>query len=102
MRWFLLLLAWAAWGQSRESIEKQLNSVARQRETIRQAVAVRVPENSPSEDAAQECATMPPEKVSPLVESAAKAQRLPAKLLQAVIEQDSGFRSCAVSEKGAK
>jgi soluble lytic murein transglycosylase-like protein len=45
---------------------------------------------------------MPDEQVSPLIESAAKARQLPAKLLRAVIEQESGFHACAVSEHGAQ
>jgi soluble lytic murein transglycosylase-like protein len=102
MHWYLLLLAWTAWGQSRDSIEKQLNSVARQRDAIRQAAAPVLTETPPPEGAEQACAIMPAEKVAPLLESAAKAQRLPAKLLHAVVEQESGYRACAVSGKGAK
>jgi soluble lytic murein transglycosylase-like protein len=94
MRWYLLLFAWSAWGQSRESIEKQLASVARQREAIRGASA--------PEPAAESCDAIAEEVVAPILESAAKAQRLPAKLLRAVIAQESGFRPCAVSKTGAK
>jgi soluble lytic murein transglycosylase-like protein len=100
MRWYLLLLAWTVWGQSRDSIEKQLDSIARQRDAVRQAVGVAA--THPAEERAPECATMPPEKVAPLLESAANAQRLPAKLLHAIVEQESGYRACALSEKGAK
>jgi len=102
MRWYLLLFALSAWGQSRESIEKQLNSVARQREAIRQVSAVPSRENPAPEEAAQSCPTISEDEVVPILESAAKAQRLPPKLLRAVIAQESGFRPCAVSEKGAK
>jgi soluble lytic murein transglycosylase-like protein len=94
MRWYLLLFAWVAWGQSRESIEKQLESVGRQREAIRRASSV--------EPAAETCDTIPEEEVAPILESAAKAQQLPSRLLRAVVAQESGFRSCAVSKKGAK
>jgi soluble lytic murein transglycosylase-like protein len=96
MRSCLFLLAWAAWGQTRESIEKQLKSVARQREAIRRAAA------PVSESPAPACDAMPDEEIAPLLESAAQAQRLPVKLLQAVIAQESGFHACAVSKKGAK
>src|SRR3954466_11711712 len=99
MRWLPILLACCAFCQSRESIDKQLESVARQREAIRRASAA---PDSPAEDAAPACATMPDETVTPLIESAAKVQQLPAKLLRAVAAQESGFRSCAVSKKGAK
>jgi len=45
---------------------------------------------------------MSEDEVAPILASAAKAQRLPAKLLRAVVAQESGLRSCAVSKKGAK
>ena len=101
MRWYLLFLACTAWGQSRESIDKQLKSVARQREAIRQASAVDSGDLSPK-DAAPSCGAIPEQTVAPFLDGAAKAQRLPVKLLRAVIAQESGFRPCAVSKKGAK
>jgi soluble lytic murein transglycosylase-like protein len=97
MRWLLLLMAWPLCAQMRESIEKQLQSVARQRESLRQQVGAAVPG-----PAYTECEPMEEEKVGPLIDAAAKAQALPAKLLRAVIAQESGFHSCAVSEKGAQ
>jgi soluble lytic murein transglycosylase-like protein len=45
---------------------------------------------------------MADEVVTPLIESAAKANELPAPLVRAVIEQESGLRPCAVSPKGAQ
>jgi len=95
MRSYLLLfLSAAACGQTRESIQKQLDSVARQREAIRQAFDPRV--------TTRICDPMSEDEVAPILASAAKAQRLPAKLLRAVVAQESGLRSCAVSKKGAK
>src|SRR4051794_21240950 len=99
MRWCLLVLAWPAWGQSRESIEKQLNSVARQREAIQRAAAPASPPDLAQ--APPSCVSMPEEDLDPLIQSAAKAQQLPSKLVRAVAAQESGFRSCAVSKKGA-
>lgn len=95
MRSYLLLLAWTAWGQSRESIDQQLQSVARQREAIRRTAAA-------AEPIAGTCDTMPDEIVTPILEKAARAQQLPARLLKEVVAQESGFRPCAVSRKGAK
>jgi hypothetical protein len=40
--------------------------------------------------------------VAPLIESAAKSQKVEPKLLRAVIDQESGFHPCAVSSTGAK
>src|ERR1044071_1198918 len=95
MRWSWVLLGWALCAQTRESIEKQMQSVALQREAVRKqsgaAVAVK-PDCEPMEEA----------EVAPLIDNAAKAQALPAKLVRAVIAQESGFHSCAVSDKGAQ
>jgi soluble lytic murein transglycosylase-like protein len=95
MRWWCLLAALSLYGQTRESIEKQMQSVAKQRESLRQQAGTVIPVQA-------ECEPIEEEKVGPLIESAAKAQALPAKLLRAVIAQESGFHSCAVSDKGAQ
>jgi soluble lytic murein transglycosylase-like protein len=97
IRYLAILAACAAWGQSRESIEAQMKSVARQREGIAQFRA-----REPVLEAAQECEPMPEQEVATIVEGAAKARQLPPKLLRAVIAQESGFRPCAVSKKGAR
>jgi soluble lytic murein transglycosylase-like protein len=89
-----LVVSAAAFAQSRDSIEKQLRSVAQQRESIRKMM--------PLAAAAPACEPMPDEQVSPILESAARKRELPVKLLRAVAEQESGLRPCAVSEKGAQ
>jgi soluble lytic murein transglycosylase-like protein len=48
------------------------------------------------------CDAMADGALSPIVESAAKTQSLEARVLRAVIEQESALRPCAVSPKGAK
>jgi soluble lytic murein transglycosylase-like protein len=40
--------------------------------------------------------------VAPLIDGAAKAQDVQAKVLRAVIEQESAYRPCAISAKGAQ
>ena len=40
--------------------------------------------------------------MAPLIDSAAKARDVEARLLRAVIERESAFRPCAVSAKGAQ
>jgi len=40
--------------------------------------------------------------VTPLIENAAKANNLPVSMVRAVIEQESAYRPCAVSHKGAQ
>src|SRR5690349_1502800 len=101
MRYLVVLLAVSAWGQSRESIEKQLKSVAQQREAIRRTHAADPP-LSPADIEPPSCEPLPDGQVSRMIETAAKHQQLPPKLLRAVIAQESGFRACAVSKKGAK
>jgi soluble lytic murein transglycosylase-like protein len=93
-----LLLTVAAFAQTRDAIEKQLKSVEQQRELTR---AMLRPLRAP-EPAAPECESMPDAQLTPLIESAAKDRHLPPKLLRAVIEQESGLHSCAVSDKGAQ
>lgn len=57
--------------------------------------------NSPAE-AEPDCDPLDDSLVNPLIEEAAKQQSLDPKLLRAVIAQESGFRACAVSVKGAQ
>ena len=105
----------------RAAIEKQQAAAARQRESVRkQAESVGVwlapggeingtdlseprPASAGSEPAAQwPCDPIADLTVAPLIDLAAKAQELETKLLRAVIEQESAYRPCAVSPKGAK
>src|SRR5579884_1843036 len=95
----LLLTGAAALAQDKASIEKQLQSIEQQRESIRKMMPI--PQH-PVAAALPDCDPLPDEQVKPIVESAARARQLPEKLLRAVIEQESGFRPCAVSEKGAQ
>ena len=51
--------------------------------------------------AAADCEPLPPSEVDALVERAAKQQNLDEAVLHGVIQQESAFRPCAVSPKGA-
>jgi hypothetical protein len=106
----------------RAALEKQQAAAARQRESIRkqaESVGVWIPPGGPidtsapvdpvppaiasdSTSSSAACDPLPDVTIAPLVEGAAREQDLEAKLLRAVIEQESGFRPCAVSPKGAK
>jgi len=55
---------------------------------------------APAPDTA-DCESLPSSEVDTLVEHAAKRQDLDEKTLRAVIQQESAFRPCAVSPKGA-
>jgi soluble lytic murein transglycosylase-like protein len=48
-----------------------------------------------------ECDPLPEIELAPLIQQAAQHEGLDANLLRAVARQESGFRSCAVSQKGA-
>jgi soluble lytic murein transglycosylase-like protein len=93
MRWFAFFLASAAWGQTSAAIQAQLQSAERQRESVRRQVSAAVPVAG--------CDPLAAEEVAPIVENAAGAQKLPSKLVRAVIAQESGFKPCAESKKGA-
>jgi soluble lytic murein transglycosylase-like protein len=110
VRWILLLSA-TALAQTpdamRVSIEKQRAAAAVQREAVRkQALAagslVGSPASPPPAAAQLDCVPVPEAVLAPILADAGKTQKLDTALLHAVVEQESGFRSCAVSEKGAK
>ena len=114
VRSICFLAAAAAFGQTanpppqdamRAAIEKQRASIALQREAIRKQAASAAVWLMPWDPAPAMgepvCDAVPEEVVAPLIESAAKAQQVEPKLLHAVIEQESAFRACAVSSKGA-
>jgi soluble lytic murein transglycosylase-like protein len=119
-RWIWILVAWGVlWAQEpardpmQTSVEKQRAAMAQQRQSVRRQVEnlgvwlppaadspPATPAASPTADSG--CDAMADTAVAPLVEEAAKAQSLEPRLLRAVIEQESAFRPCAVSPKGAK
>lgn len=56
----------------------------------------------PQDIAKADCPAMPAADIQPMIESAAKKEGVNAQLVRAVMEQESGFRPCAVSNKGAQ
>lgn len=96
MRWALFLVSTVAWAQASASIQAQLASIARQKAALRAQAASAVPA-APAPD----CEPIAEDVVAPVVEGAAKAQKLPPKLVRAVIARESAFRPCAESKKGA-
>jgi len=92
----------------RASIEKQRAAVRKQAEA---AGATLIPwsppppgmlPDAPAPAPAADCDPMAAEVVTPLIESAAKANGLQEMMVRAVIEQESAFKPCAVSKKGAQ
>jgi soluble lytic murein transglycosylase-like protein len=112
MRWlFLLAAAVAAWAQGagdeamRAAAEKQRSAAAVQRQAGRkqaESAGARLPEWSGVVAPEPACEPMEEAALAPLIERAAQSNGVDRELLRAVIAQESGFRPCAVSPKGAE
>jgi soluble lytic murein transglycosylase-like protein len=104
----LLLLAWQSDSLERQraAIEKQRAAVELQRTSVRRQVQ-QAPAVAGSffviSDAVDlgACPPLSAMRQQALVDSASRKTGVPADLLTAVIQQESGFRPCSVSEKGA-
>jgi soluble lytic murein transglycosylase-like protein len=91
----------------RASIEKQRAAVRKQAESAGATLipwSPGPPLSPPSSGGAAQadCDPIADAVVTPLIESSAKANDLQVPLVRAVIEQESAFRPCAVSKKGAQ
>ena len=89
------------------AMEKQRAAIATQREAVRKQRESAVPwmlaaPLAPGAEAlAAECDPIGDPELTPLISSAAQQHQVEPKLLRGVIEQESGFRACAISSKGA-
>ena len=119
MRWMCLLVASTAFAQTsppatppvtppagqsvaermRASIEKQRAAVRKQAQS---AGATLIPWSPGPILARADCDPIANDVVTPLIENAARANDLPVTLIRGVIDQESGYRPCAVSVKGAQ
>ena len=87
----------------RASIEKQRAAVRQQAQAAGATLIPWSPSPAPSSDAPEPvCDPIATAIVTPLIENAAKANNLPVSMVRAVIEQESAYRPCAVSHKGAQ
>ena len=89
----------------RAAIALQQQSVRRQAESLGLWMQPGSPAPAPAAGPAFEppaCDPIADSVVAPLIENAAKTQNLETKLVRAVIEQESGFRPCAISSRGAQ
>ena len=99
------------------AIEKQQAAIQQQRDSVRQQIGLSkqliqragdfisaFPPLPPAVMARlqPDCPAMAPEEIDALVKSAAEKQAIEPKLIRAVIKQESGFRPCVVSPKGAQ
>lgn len=111
MKRIVFLLAAAAFAQT--PAEQQRACIAKQREAAQkqaESVGARlkpwgdsITESGPAFEADKPTCDPLAEAVStPLIDGAAQQQGIDTKLLRAVIDQESGFKPCAVSAKGAQ
>lgn len=91
------------------SLQKQQESLSRQRDSLRQQIAGNVPNAGAQTDFIAplfppvqfNCPRLSPGEVDSLISPAAKKTGVASALLHAVMKQESAFKPCAVSEKGA-
>jgi soluble lytic murein transglycosylase-like protein len=111
VKWILLLAASVCSAQTpaelqRAAMEQQRAAARKQAETAGARLkpwGELIVEPGPAfESAKPECDALADSIAAPLVEGAAKEQSVDAKLLRAVIDQESGFHPCAISPKGAQ
>ncbi|MBZ5578600.1 MAG: lytic transglycosylase domain-containing protein [Acidobacteriia bacterium] len=115
MRWLLLWFAWSGLVQNNEAqnneamraaLEQQRAAAATQREAVRKQAELAGPgplqHTLAPAPAGPTCEPIADAVVTPLIEAAAKAHEVQTNLLHAVIQRESGFRPCAVSEHDAK
>jgi soluble lytic murein transglycosylase-like protein len=122
MKLALLLLTGCLWGQAppaaaakpnvpsaptsgelqRGAMAKQIAAAQIQAAQAGQRLKPWGPAPPPSTAGEPECDPIDEKVVSPILESAAKAQAVDPKLLRAVLEQESAYRACAVSIRGAE
>ncbi len=94
----------------RKSIEKQRSAIGKQRDAARKqaelAGATMTPGNMPpvfgNARVLADCDPLADTVLNPLIEDNAKSQAVKPELLRAVMEQESGYRPCAISRKGAE
>lgn len=92
------------------SIQKQRESLQKQRDSLRQQPGTKQAAVTPSSDfiapipplVEADCPSLESDEVEDLIASAAQKQSLQPELIRAVMRQESGFRPCALSIKGAQ
>jgi hypothetical protein len=89
----------------------QLESLDKQQKSLRQQLGISVEKKSEGieflfppmlQPLQTDCPALEKDQVESLIASAAKKQSLKPELLRAVMKQESGFKPCAVSYKGAQ
>jgi soluble lytic murein transglycosylase-like protein len=86
------------------SAQRQMQSINRQKRSVaRQSGFFLLPPPAAGRTGSAEppCAALPSAEVDDLVTQAGEASSVSPELLRSVMKEESGFRPCAVSEKGA-
>jgi soluble lytic murein transglycosylase-like protein len=111
VKWIVFLIASAALAQTpadqlRAAMAKQRAAAQKQAESVGAHLkpwGEPITESGPAFDAEKPACDPLADTVStPLIDGAAQQQGVDTKLLRAVIDQESGFRPCAISPKGAQ
>lgn len=112
MKWLCLLSVTAVLAQTpaqpahnaiQEALEKQRAAAAIQREAVRKQAEMAAQWRSPGITTTEpDCDPIAEVELAPMIDSAAQTHSVKPNLLRAVMEQESGFRPCAVSPKGAQ
>jgi soluble lytic murein transglycosylase-like protein len=88
------------------AMEQQQASLALQRESVKRQAALAglrlTPWSPPPEVEEAPCDKIADSEVAPIIEKAARTEELQEEVLRAVIAQESAYRPCAVSAKGAE
>lgn len=85
-----------------ESVRKQLGPSAGPAGSFFTLPASEAPAFEAGDVQPPQCDRIPDEQVAPIIEQAARREGIKPDLLRAVIQQESGYRPCAVSAKGAQ
>lgn len=86
----------------RDALEQQKASILKQKQSIQQQATVAGTMLLPWDRVQANCDPIDEKVVTPLIETAARAQHLEPRLVRAVAEQESAMRPCAISVKGAQ
>jgi soluble lytic murein transglycosylase-like protein len=81
------------------------NSLAQQRASVQkqaESMSVSIPWTAPTPLAVTDCDPVPPPQLSKMIDEASEKQGVDKNLVREVARQESGFRPCAVSNKGAE
>jgi hypothetical protein len=92
------------------ALDLQRESIRKQRDSLRQQLGIKLEATTsdfefltpPTPLVESDCMPLESSEVEPLISDAAKKQSLSPQLVRAVIRQESGFKPCAVSAKGAQ